>query len=100
MLIGMFCTVLAIISIYGYFIGNNFLFIIGVVAIVIELLYGIITNQLKTLMPTAISATVGIVCCKNVWIGIGIGLCFEQVIMFLLGLILMLITAIFIKKQK
>lgn len=100
MLISIFCTVLSMIGIYGYIIGNNFLFIIGIGTIVIELLYGIITNQLKTIQPFIISAVIGIIYCKKIWIGIGIGLCFGRVIMFLLGLILMLITTIFIKKQK
>ncbi len=98
MLISIFCTVLSIIGIYGYFIGNDFLFIIGIGTIVIELLYGIFANKLKTIQPFIISAAIGIICCKNIWIGIGIGLCFGYVIMFLLSIILMLITAIFIKK--
>ncbi len=99
MIVSIFCTVLSIVGIYGYFIDNNILLIVGVGSIIIELLYGIFTKKLKTITPFVISIAIGITCCKNIWKGIGIGLCFCHIIMFLPGFILMAIAMIFNKNK-
>lgn len=100
MLMSILCTILSAVGIYGYFIDNNILFVLGITAIIIELLFGIITNKLKSITPFIISSVIGIICCRNLWVGIGIGLCFGSVIMFLLGIILLAIELFFQKQPK
>lgn len=93
MVINIICTILSGLGIYGFYTNNYILLIIGTIAVIAEFLIGFFTNQSKELIPmTAIvGAIIGIIVTHKLWIGICIGICFESVILTLVGWFLMFV---------
>ena len=89
MILGVICTILGCLGVYGVFADNMTLVIIGGIAGLVENLIGISTGQQKSLTTAIIAAIIGIIFAssqgESIWIGIMTGLCFESVIMGVFG---------------
>jgi|BioPla2DNA2_1021312.scaffolds.fasta_scaffold78753_1 hypothetical protein len=99
MLLGIICTILGVLGVYGFFSANLILVIIGGIASIIENLLGVISGQQKSLMTPILAIIIGAIYASSagipVWIGVFIGLCFESAIMGILGFVGLLVAIMF-----
>lgn len=100
MLINLICTLLSVLGIYGFYSDNYIFLIIGSIAVIFETIIGLITGELKGLFIEIIASIIGIFFTKNILVGIGVGLCYESIIMSICGWFMVLINMIIIKKTK
>lgn len=101
MILGIIVFILSSLGIYGFFTNNLFFLYIALVAIILEYLIGYFSAQLKSLAPIWLTFIVafGMICAGFNWlIAISICLCFENVILFILGIIMMIIIYLRAKK--
>jgi len=92
MLLGIFVTILAFLGIFGFYVDNMFLLTVGAIAVIIETIIGLISGELKSPLTQIIALIVGYIIVKDFWIGAAIGLCFESVILSVLGWIIIFAT--------
>lgn len=104
MLLGFLVYIFAILGIYGFFTENLVLTYIGLVLCIIETIIGITSGQQKGFSTEVLTFW----CAVGMYIGgneflpsLAICFCFENVILFSIGLLLLIITGGFmIKKEK
>ena len=87
MIIGIVCFIFSILGIYGFYNDFYILTYIAFILCLIQNIIGRINGSSKTIMPFLISCILGIFVIKNFWLGLVIGACFENAIMFIGGLI-------------
>jgi len=89
MVLGIICTVLGILGVFGFFSGNLTFIFIGGISGLVENIIGISSGQQKSLMTAIIAVIIGIIYSSSIglpfWIGVLIGLCFESAIIGVLG---------------
>lgn len=93
MIINIIVTILSALGIYGFYADFPSLLFIGAIAVIIEILIGIFTGQCRSIFTFVISCLIGFICTHNILIGGAIGLCFDSVIMSLLGWLMLLVSA-------
>lgn len=101
MILGIIVFILSSLGIYGFFTNNLYFLHIALVAIILEYLIGYFSGQLKKLMPPyfTLIAIFYMICAGFNWlIAISVCLCFENVILFILGIIMMIIVYLRAKK--
>lgn len=97
MVLGIISFIFSLIGIVGYF-NHNFTFAYIALALsLIENIIGRITGQSKTMQFLIISCLLGWIIIGDFKLGVAIGACFETVILFIGGTIMMLL---FLKKNK
>lgn len=79
-------TIFGVLGIVGYYFGTVWLLYLGGAFTVLENLRGFITGQLKTLSVLIFSAFTGW-CLTHTFNGICLGICFENVICGILGML-------------
>ena len=102
MILGIIVFILSSLGIYGFFNDISTLLYIALAAVLFEYLLGYFSGQLKNLggMWFAIICALGMITAGYNWlIAISLCLCFENIISFILGLILMFIVSRKIKKE-
>lgn len=105
MIIGIIVFILSSLGIYGFFIGNYTFTTIALIAIIIEYILGFLTGQSKGFGVTFwLSIIIGIILSNNmglsIWACISVCLCFENVILFPIGLIMLVIFSKKLKNQE
>ncbi|MBE0451891.1 MAG: hypothetical protein IBX70_13775 [Clostridia bacterium] len=80
----------SIAGIIGFFSGNYMITYIAAFVIIIDLLIGVATGQLRSIFTCIISGIIGVFLVKNIWLGVAIGLCVENLIMTALSIPMML----------
>lgn len=101
MVIGFVVFIFCILGIYGYFDGNIILTYIGLILAVLEHIWGITSGQQKGFSTgwIAIICAIGMSCGGyNILESIAICMCFENVIIFSLGILLFIVTGIAMSK--
>lgn len=96
MILGIICFLFSILGVYGFYNDLYFLTYIAFVLCFLENLLGRFNGSSKTIMPFFIACIIGIIFTRDFWLGISIGSCFETIITFVGGIILLL----FIKNKK
>ena len=101
-MIGIVSALMSIIGIIGFFSEALFLTYIAAVVCVIENIFGVVTGQQKSFSTLIIAIIIGIgVAMGNqmeILDGVAIAVCFENVIMQVGGLILILVIGSTLKK--
>lgn len=100
MLFGSICFVFAIAGIIGFYNDLYILTYIGLGLCLFESVLGRLEGTLKSMNTTIIAGILGWLITKNFWLGIAIGVCFENVIMFIGGIVMMYITSKAIAKYE
>ena len=90
MVLGIICFLFACLGIYGFYNEIYLLTYLGLGLCLFENIIGIIEGTSKTIMPTIIAGIIGWIIIDNFWLGIALGICFENVIMFIGGCIMLL----------
>lgn len=94
MILGIISTIFAGLGIYGFFSGNLFWLEIGMICVIIEHIIGIVKKEQKSLNTVWIALLVSFGLMAggvNPFEAIAICLCFEGVICFVLGLVIMIL---------
>ena len=98
MLLGIICTILGILGVYGVFSGSLILVLIGGTAGIIENTIGIVSKQQNNLVTAILASVIGMVYAISIgipfWIGIFIGLCFESALIGIIGFVGLLLVSI------
>ena len=93
MFFGLITFFLGAYGVYGIFSGLSMPIVIGGVASIASNIYGILSGQLRTILPTIFIIFLGVIWSNSlnlpIWVGIFAGLCWESVIFFPFGLIMM-----------
>ena len=92
MMFGSLVFVCAICGIIGFYMDLHAFTYIGLAMALFESIIGLYTGTLKTMNTSIIAGIIGWIIVKDFWLGIAIGICFENVIMFIAGIIMMIIT--------
>lgn len=100
MILGIICFLLSILGIYGFFSEFYILTYIAFIFCLFENVSGRLNGSSKTIMPFLIACFIGVLFTKNLWLGMSIGACFENAVMFIGGLFLMLYFYFISKKAK
>ncbi len=91
MAFGIITTIISLLGIYGWFTGHPTLVIIGGVAAIIEILIGLFSGALRSILTSVIAVVAGGFYISSLggpfWFGALLGLCFENAIMQILGYI-------------
>lgn len=87
MILGIICFIFCCLGIYGFYNEIYLLTYIGFVLCLIENIIGRLNNSSKTIIPFLIGCIIGYLITKNFWLGIAIGACYENAIMFIGGTI-------------
>lgn len=99
--IGAITTIISILGIYGWFSGHLTLVIIGGVAAIIEILIGLLSGELRSILTSVIAVIIGGIYISTLggplWFGALLGLCFENAIMQILGYITLFVVGSKIK---
>jgi len=89
MLLGIICTILGVLGVYGTFSGSLILVLIGGTAGIIENIVGVVSKQQNNLITATLASVIGIIYAISsgipFWIGVFIGMCFESTIMGFIG---------------
>ncbi len=89
MVLGIICFMFACAGIYGFYSGIYIFTYIGFALSLFECLLGKAEGTLKSMQTTIIAAIIGWIIVKDFWLGIAIGVCFENAIMFIGGCIML-----------
>lgn len=103
MIIGAIVFIFCILGVYGYFNSNIFLTYLGLILAVAEHIWGITSGQQKGFSTgwLAVICAIGMTCSgNNLLESIAICMCFENVIVFGLGVILFVITGVAMKNAQ
>ena len=93
MIIGIICWILSLVGIYGFYNGLVYLTIIGMVATIIENIIGYFTGENRSFNLIWLPIIIGVILSfygNNLLTSIAVCFCFENAIMFSLGLIVVL----------
>ncbi|MCD4713816.1 MAG: hypothetical protein K8R73_11080 [Clostridiales bacterium] len=90
MIIAIVTVFFSIAGIVGFYSGNYLITYIAAFVIIIDLLRGLATGQLKSIFTSIVASIIGVFLVKNIWLGVAIGLCFENLIMTALSIPMML----------
>ena len=100
MILGIICFIFACLGIYGFYNDIYILTYIGFGLSIFECILGKIEGTLKSMQTTIVSAIIGWIVTKNFWLGISIGVCFENAIMFIGGSIMMIAGITYLSKAE
>ena len=91
MLLGIICFIFAIAGIVGFYNDLYILTYISFGLSIFECLLGKSEGTLKSIRTTIIAGVVGWIIVGEFWLGAAIGVCFENVIMFIGGCLMIII---------
>lgn len=91
MIFGIICFIVSIFGIIGYYNESFTITYIAFVLCLLENIFGKITGESKTMQFFIISCIIGWIATENFKLGIAIGACFENVIAFIGGIIMILL---------
>lgn len=91
MLLGIICFIFAVAGIIGFYNDLYILTYIGFVLVIFECLLGKFEGTLKSMQTTIIAGVIGWIVVGEFWLGVAIGVCFENVIMFIGGCLMIII---------
>lgn len=91
MIFGIICFIVSIFGIIGYYNESFTITYIAFVLCLLENIFGKITGESKTMQFFIISCIIGWIATENFKLGITIGACFENVIAFIGGIIMILL---------
>lgn len=94
MVLGIIVFVFACCGIYGFYNNLYVLTYIGFVFVLFECILGRIEGTLKSMQTTIIAGIIGWIIVQDFWLGIAIGACFENVIMFIGGCLMIFLFSI------
>ena len=103
MILGICSTIFAGLGIYGFFNDNLTLLYIGMGCVILEHLIGILSKQQKSLTTVwlALLASFGMMAGGIYWLeALALCLCFEGVICFVLGLIMIIMFGTYLNKKQ
>lgn len=100
MLLGIICFIFACGGIYGFYNDVYILTYIGFGLCLFENVLGRIDGSSKTLQFFLISCLIGWIVVKDFWLGISIGACFENIISFVGGVIMIIIGSKIFKSEE
>ena len=100
MIIGIICFIMSIAGIIGFYNEIYVLTYIALIFNILEVIVGVFTNQLKRILTFLLGGIIGWIITGKFWLGLAIGLCFENIILFASGIILMIITTIATKNKE
>ena len=87
MILGIICFILSLLGIYGFY---NELYILTYIAFgfcLFDNVLGRLFGTLKSMKIFFLACIIGFIIVKKFWLGIAIGVCFEEVISFIGGII-------------
>lgn len=93
MIIGIIGFILAIVGIIGYYLNISILLYIGGVFSIIEIIQGIVSGQSKTIISPMIFGIIGMIMIKPMVDGFCLGLCIENIVLFILGIIFLIFVS-------
>ncbi len=87
----------SIMGCVAFFItGSPALLIIGAVLCVVEMLLGLLSGELRTIMPDVIVVIIGVIIAwrtgYKLWVGAALGLCISTLVLSILGVVMMLVA--------
>lgn len=87
----------SIMGCVAFFItGSPTLLIIGAVLCVVEMLLGLLSGELRTIMPDVIVVIIGVIIAwrtgYKLWVGAALGLCISTLVLSILGVVMMLVA--------
>lgn len=87
----------SIMGCVAFFItGSPTLLIIGAALCVIEMLLGLLSGELRTIMPDVIVVVIGMFIARRIgyklWVGAALGLCISTLVLSILGVVMMLVA--------
>lgn len=87
----------SIMGCVAFFItGSPTLLIIGAVLCVVEMLLGLLSGELRTIMPDVIVVIIGVIIAwrtgYKLWVGAALGLCISALVLSILGVVMMLVA--------
>ena len=88
MVLGIICFIFAVAGIIGFYNDLYILTYIGFGLSIFECLLGRFEGTSKTMLTTVIAGIIGWIFVKDFWLGLAIGVCFENAIMFIGGCIM------------
>lgn len=91
MIFGIICFLVSIFGIIGYYNESFTITYIAFVLCLLENIFGRITGESKTMQFFIISCIIGWIATEDFKLGIAIGACFENVIAFIGGIIMILL---------
>lgn len=103
MILGTFISIFCLVALINYFNGTTFLIFIGLTLDIIETIILIYTKQLKNLTTKWLAILIALGMTfggANLFEAISLCICFENVICFVLGLILIIIVLFFKRNHK
>ena len=100
MIIGIICFIMSIAGIIGFYNEIYVLTYIALIFNILEVIVGVFTNQLKSILTFLLGGIIGWIITGKFLLGLAIGLCFENIILFASGIILMIITTIATKNKE
>lgn len=90
MILGIICFILSIIGLICYNTGITIMIYIAGATIIIEVIVGVITGQSKSIISPLFFGIIGAFIVKPAIDGFFIGLCIENIILFILGIIILI----------
>lgn len=91
MVLGIISFIFACAGIYGFYNDIYILTYIGFGLSIFECILGKIEGTLKSMQTTIIASIIGWIVVGEFWLGVAIGVCFENVIMFIGGCLMIII---------
>ena len=87
----------AIMGCVAFFVtGSPTLLIIGAALCVVELLLGLLSGELRTIMPDVIVVVIGVIIAGRMgyklWVGAALGICVSTLILSILGIVMMIVA--------
>ena len=98
-MIAFIITVVTTAGIIGFYQDFYITMYIGAILTTIELFIGYYSGQLKSLWLSVFSCFIGMIATNNILNGIAIGLCFENTISYILGIIFDFFILFFTNKE-
>ena len=94
----------SIMGCVAFFItGSPTLLIIGAVLCLVEMLLGLLSGELRTIMPDVIVVAIGMIIARRMgyklWVGAALGLCISTLLLSALGLVMMLVAGTLMGKK-
>lgn len=83
---------LSVVGIIGFYIDNNLLLYLGAFFALIDIVISTYSDQTNNFITPILAIFIGIICCNDIVRGFAIGLCFENAILFIIGLTTILIS--------
>ena len=101
-LIGLVGSIMGCVAFFSS--GSQPLLIIGAVLCIVEMLIGLLSGQLKSLIPDIVVMVIGMIIAGfrgyKLWVGAALGLCISTLVLSIFGIIMLIVAGVATSKEK